>query len=171
MKKIWAPWRIGYLTEQRFQNLKKNKNKSKSFCPLCESQLTFPSLKTLVLYKGQKTFVIMNKYPYANGHLMVVPKRHVGELTKVSGAEHAEMGSLLAFCEKILHKSLECDGFNIGMNLGAAAGAGIIDHIHYHIVPRWSGDHNFMSTLAEIRVIPEDLRKTYQRLKKCFNKL
>lgn len=171
MRKIWAPWRIGYLAEQRLRNLNKTKNQSKNSCPLCEGQSASPSFQNLVLHKGQNVFVIMNKYPYANGHLMVVPKRHLGELTKLSRAEHAEIGVFLALSEKILHKSLECDGFNIGMNLGLAAGAGIIDHVHYHIVPRWSGDHNFMSTLAEIRVIPEDLRKTYQRLKKYFNEL
>lgn len=137
-------------------------------CVFCDVLKQVPSTKNLVLFRGSNAFVIMNKYPYANGHLMVIPNRHVGEFTEITRDEHMELGMLLARCHEILTKTLQCQGFNIGMNLGLEAGAGIPGHLHYHIVPRWAHDHNFMPTVAATRVIPEHMTATYKKIRKSF---
>lgn len=167
MKTLWAPWRLPYLLEASKAN--RGKSMKKSICIFCNASRGAPSVTNLVLAKGKFAYVVMNKYPYANGHLMVIPMRHVPELTKLKSDEHAELGLLLSQCSVVLKKYAHCDGFNIGMNLGEAAGAGIKDHLHYHIVPRWNGDHNFMPILADARVVPEHLEETYAKLKKYFS--
>lgn len=168
MKTLWAPWRLPYLLEagaaERGKSVKKNPP-----CIFCVATRGLPSVKNLVVSKGKLAYVIMNKYPYSNGHLMVIPKRHVSDLGKLTRAEHAELGTLLAKCARVLKAYARCDGYNVGMNLGEAAGAGIKDHLHYHIVPRWNGDHNFMPVLADARVVPEHLEETHAKLKKLFS--
>jgi ATP adenylyltransferase len=115
-------------------------------------------------------FIIMNKFPYNNGHLMVVPYRHVSEVEELKKAEHAEMMRLLCLCKKVLFKTCRPHGFNIGINQGRVAGAGIDEHIHAHILPRWNGDTNFMPTLAQTKVISISMQETYKILKKHFKK-
>lgn len=169
MKTLWAPWRLPYLLNPD-KDMKTGRS-LKNNCIFCDAVSKKESVESLVLHKGKTAFVIMNKYPYSNGHIMVIPKRHVFELKKLKPSEHAELGALLAASIEILKKYAHCDGFNLGMNLGAAAGAGIKDHLHYHVVPRWSGDHNFMPVLADVRVVPEHMHETYAKLKLHFDKL
>lgn len=172
MKRIWAPWRIGYLKDstQKKRSPKKNTRESVKLgsCVFCEAFKNLSDKKSLVLHRGRHGFVIMNKYPYANGHIMVMPVRHTADFAGLTRAEHAEMGELLAVCHRILKQTMHCDGFNIGMNIGEVAGAGIAEHLHYHIVPRWAHDHNFMPTIAETRTIPEHMDLTCRKLKKRF---
>lgn len=170
MKRLWAPWRIAYLSRDKNKTQKKSPGKKKSSrnCVFCEALKARPAAGNLVLYRGRGAYVIMNRYPYSNGHLMVIPLRHVADFTKLTKEEHAEMGELLAKCHRVLQQELHCEGFNIGMNLGAVAGAGIAGHLHYHIVPRWAHDHNFMPTIAQTRTIPEHMLTTYKKLKNKF---
>ena len=138
------------------------------FCiqPGCEC-----NWENLVLRHGKTAFIILNKYPYINGHLLVVPYRHICEFEDLTEQEYSEMQKLMGMCVKALKEQMGAMGFNIGMNLGRVAGAGIDEHLHYHIIPRWSGDHNFMAVFGEVRVISEALEKTYNKLKPEFGSL
>lgn len=155
MKYLWSPWRMAYI-----QNHKKD-----NCCPLCvaldESQCAEP----YVVAKGENVFVILNRYPYTSGHLMVVPYDHVSSLDQLSSDTRAEMMELVNHAIKVLQLVYHPEGFNVGMNIGEIAGAGIADHVHMHVVPRWGGDTNFMSSLAQTRVLPESLEETYRRIK------
>ena len=122
----------------------------------------------LVLLTGPLTLVMLNRYPYVNGHLMVAPRRHTADLAELSDPEMLELFRTVALCRDILSASCAPDGFNIGINLGKAAGAGVEDHLHLHVVPRWNGDNNFMSVVADIRVVPEALLASYDRLLPLF---
>ncbi|MGH7800345.1 MAG: HIT family protein [Thermodesulfobacteriota bacterium] len=152
MQKIWAPWRIEYLTKEREDG-----------CIFCEKPREKKDRRNLILYRGKTGFIIMNRYPYSNGHLMAVPYRHLRELTQLNQKERLELMNLTTRCVEIL-KDFKTEGFNIGMNIGKAAGAGIDDHIHFHVVPRWSGDTNFMPVIGDIKVIPEYLDQSYLKL-------
>lgn len=163
MKKLWAPWRLEYIVNDLM-----NPKKKKKGCIFCAAAQAKADAKSLVLFRGTHAYVIMNKYPYTNAHLMVIPNRHVGEFTQLTGAEHEEMGRLLSFSVAVLKKKLRAQGFNIGMNLGKAGGAGIREHVHYHILPRWVGDHNFMPLVGGVRVMLEYLQETYAKLKREF---
>jgi ATP adenylyltransferase len=169
MKTLLAPGRMAYLLNAKDENTPKSP--AKTNCIFCEAGRAKIDASTLVLYQGKKSYVIMNKFPYSNGHLMVIPKRHLSDLSKLKSDEHAELGLLLGHATNILKKYGRCDGFNLGMNLGAAAGAGVKDHLHYHIVPRWNNDHNFMPVFADTRVVPELLHDTYRKLKPLFDKI
>lgn len=124
--------------------------------------------ETLLLLRGKRCFVIMNRFPYNNGHLMVSPYEHIGELEDVGDDTLLEMMQMTKRMKNVLQKAINAEGFNIGINLSRCAGAGLPGHIHLHIVPRWSGDTNFMTLMGKIRVIPEDLRKTYDKIKLCL---
>ncbi len=167
MKKLWAPWRLEFILHPEKQKPKTRQGES-IFKALSKQ---IPSYKNLLLYKGQTAFVLMNKFPYSNGHLLVLPFRQINDLAKLNVAEHAEIGQLLALSTRILKRVMRPEGFNVGLNLGKAAGAGILDHLHYHIVPRWAGDTNFMPIFAETKVLPEHLRATYEKIKKEFDKI
>jgi ATP adenylyltransferase len=121
-----------------------------------------------VLYRGRRNFIILNLYPYISGHMMIAPCAHIGELDSASKEDTDEMMDLAKRCQIALREIYHPDGFNVGMNLGRAAGAGIADHIHMHVMPRWAGDTNFMTTVAETRVLPEDLPTTYRKLLQKF---
>jgi ATP adenylyltransferase len=154
MKTMWAPWRIEYILGA--------KEKGCVFCNAISVN------DQLTLYKGKDTLVIMNKYPYINGHLLVAPARHVSALGEL---DQNEMGILLATVEQsvaIIKKVMRPEGFNIGLNLGRVAGAGIEEHLHFHIVPRWSGDTNALAVFADVRVIPQHLQETFELLKPHF---
>jgi len=159
MRVLWAPWRMDFILGAR---------KGIDGCIFCDLPKQKKSVKNLVLHKGKKAFVMLNRYPYSNGHLMVVPFRHVADFGKINQQEHQELGSLMGRSITALKKGLHVDGINIGMNLGKVAGAGIDDHVHYHVVPRWLGDSNFMPVIGKARVVPESLKDTYKRLAKCF---
>jgi ATP adenylyltransferase len=157
MKTMWAPWRMEYILG--------DKENGCIFCKALSEQ------DNLTLYKGKATLVVMNKYPYINGHLLVAPIRHISTLDQLS---KSEMGNLLKTVEQsvaILKKVMTPDGFNVGLNLGKVAGAGVEEHLHFHIVPRWFGDTNALTVFADVRVIPEHLITTYNNLKPHFEKL
>jgi ATP adenylyltransferase len=156
MRYLWAPWRMDYIVG------KKGKG-----CFLCQRQKEGEDEASLVLSQGTYAFVMMNKFPYNNGHLMVVPKRHCLDLNQLDERELKELFHLLKLSTGILKRSLHPHGFNIGINIGKVGGAGE-EHLHFHIVPRWSGDTNFMPILGETKVIPEYLAKTYQQLHSAF---
>ncbi|MBS3917316.1 MAG: HIT domain-containing protein [Deltaproteobacteria bacterium] len=156
MKHLWAPWRMDYILRR--------KEKGCIFClhPRCDGDRD-----NLILYRGNHAFVMMNRYPYNNGHLMVVPRRHCIDLESLNHFESKELFELLSASIRVLKKSLSPEGFNIGVNIGKVGGAGE-DHIHFHIVPRWPGDTNFMPILGETKIVPEYLSNTYQRLHSAF---
>ena len=159
MKNLWAPWRMDYILQ-----------KKKKGCIFCNKPKQGEDEKNLILWKGNYTFVIMNKFPYNNGHLMVVPKRHCIGLDQLGDEEIQELSFVLKACLRILKGCLHPQGFNLGMNIGKAGGAGE-KHIHFHILPRWTGDTNFMPVLSETKIIPEYLDRTYQKLRAAFKNL
>ena len=159
MKVLWAPWRIQYITGDKEEG-----------CIFCTKPKERNDKKNLILYTGETGFIIMNRYPYSNGHLMAVPYKHTNNLSDLTQEERLELANLTIKCTDIL-QAIRPDGFNIGMNLGRAGGAGIDDHLHYHIVPRWNGDSNFMSVIADVRVMPEYLEETYETLSKHLKSL
>lgn len=160
MKQLWCPWRIEYILGPKPDE-----------CVFCLPETTQEDEERLVLYRGKKNFVIMNKYPYNNGHLMVTPFRHVMNICDLTQEESFEIMQLLQSCTAILQKRFSPQGVNIGLNLGEAAGAGIREHLHFHLVPRWNGDSSFMAVMDEVRVVPEHLHSTYAALKPFFTDL
>ncbi len=160
MDRLWAPWRLSYVTAASVPPTE---------CVFCNAQSGQQA--DLVLFRGQHCYVILNLYPYNNGHLMVVPNRHLSTLEALRPDEQAEMMRLVRLSEMALNEAYHPHGINVGINLGKAAGAGIENHLHVHFVPRWSGDTNFMTAVAETRVLPEDLAATVSRLRPIFDRL
>ena len=146
-------------------------HKDEEGCVFCEAQDMPDGPVNLILYRGQQTFVILNRYPYTSGHLMVVPYIHTAALQGLEPQARAEMMELATQIMSMLSKEYHAQGFNVGINIGEAAGAGITEHVHLHVVPRWTGDTNFMSSLGETRVLPETLEDTYQRLKSTWKQM
>lgn len=159
MERLWAPWRMDYIRA----------NCDEEGCVLCLGDCPEEDRGRLVLQRGEHAYVIMNRYPYSNGHLMIAPYRHLADPDGLSDGEVLEMHRLLVRCRMVLQECLAPQGFNVGLNLGQAAGAGIADHMHLHVVPRWSGDTNFMTVLGEVRVVPEHLEATYAELSRAFS--
>jgi len=159
VKNLWTPWRMAYI---------EGKEGKKGGCIFCAAQDKPFSKDDLILYRDPILTVLMNRFPYSNGHLLVAPSRHLAEITELNHEENSRLAAMLQQCTVILKKHLRPDGFNIGLNLGKVAGAGIADHLHYHIVPRWEGDHNFMTVLDEVRTIPEHIDNTFARLQPEF---
>tara|TARA_B100000427_G_C15476236_1_gene580893 strand:- start:109 stop:600 length:492 start_codon:yes stop_codon:yes gene_type:complete len=157
---LWAPWRMDYI-----ENPKKEKD---VFLNKINSS---DDKQNLVLHRAESSFVTMNLYPYNNGHLMVVPYKKYDDMTKLNTQILAEIMCLSQSSMKILKKELKCEGFNFGLNMGKAAGAGIDDHLHFHIVPRWMGDSNFMPVTGHTKIIMENLFDTYDKLKPAFDLL
>ena len=155
MKTLWTPWRMEYI---------EGKTGREAGCIFCAAKGQPHSAKDLIVYRDGTLVVLMNRFPYANGHLLVAPARHLADLCDLSNEEHTAIGAMLSRCTGILRKTLKPDGFNLGLNLGEVAGAGLASHLHWHIVPRWHGDHNYMTVLAEVRTIPEHLANTFARL-------
>jgi len=157
MKRIWAPWRMQFI-----------RMKKPGGCFLCENPTQNDDVKNHILFRGIKNFVILNSYPYNPGHLMVAPYRHVAGLKDLTDEERNEHFEIVSRCIEVLRQEMNPEGFNVGMNLGKVSGAGMADHVHTHIVPRWQGDTNFMPVLADVKVLPEALAETYERLKGKF---
>lgn len=158
MDRLWTPWRSTYMKAK----------KEPGRCVFCDAAARNDDRETLILHRAEYCFVILNRYPYTSGHLMVAPYQHVSRLTAISEAAAAEMMRLTRRAETAIERAYQPDGLNLGMNLGEAAGAGIEEHIHMHVLPRWRGDANFMTTVSEARVIPEDLDTTYGKLSEQF---
>ena len=154
MKHIWAPWRMEYIEAEKPR-----------YCILCQKSQERADESNYILSRGVHNFVILNAYPYNPGHLMVAPYRHVGTLEEFPDDELWEHLRLVREAVAALETALSPQGFNIGINLGRAAGAGIEDHLHTHVVPRWAGDTNFMTVVPDVRVLPEALAETYRKLK------
>jgi len=154
MERLWAPWRNDYLIRPK-----------RDVCIFCEQG---SDRDLLILRRTSLTRIMLNRYPYANGHLLVAPERHTADLGSLSEGEMLELFRGAALCRRLLARASAPDGFNLGMNLGKAGGAGVEDHLHLHVVPRWNGDNNFMSVIADCRVLPEALLATYDRLLPLF---
>ncbi len=165
MDKLWSPWRSKYI-----ESFKSDSDKSK--CIFCQMKDLDPKDQSnLLVDKGLNTFTVLNLYPYNNGHLMIVPFTHTGELSDLSKEETYEMFEKLKLAKMALSEILGPHGFNIGANIGRVAGAGIEEHIHFHIVPRWNGDTNFMPVLGEVKVISQDLLDTKNKLLDFYHKI
>ena len=143
-------------------------NNKEDGCPFCIAQEMQDSVENLIVYRGERVYVILNRYPYTSGHIMVNPFEHVATLEELAPETRAEMMELTSRCTAILKDIYKPQGFNIGANIGEAGGAGVLGHIHMHIVPRWNGDTNFMTALGQTRVLPEALEDTYERIKNGF---
>jgi ATP adenylyltransferase len=163
MEYMWAPWRMEYI--------KQAAGHEEEGCILCDHPARKDDEKNLILYHGKYNYVMMNRYPYNAGHLMVAPERHCNALEGLTDAERDEHFLIVSRCVSILRETFHCDGFNVGLNLGRVAGAGVDQHIHTHIVPRWNGDTNFMPILADTKVINEAIGDTYKMLKPKFSNL
>jgi len=160
--RLWSPWRQQYIVSRE--------SKSESTqCVFCQLQADpADDEKNFIVYRASLNYVVLNIYPYVSGHLLIVPYEHVGDLDAASQETTNELMTLTKRAQTALREAYKPSGFNIGMNLGEAAGAGFVDHIHIHILPRWTGDTNFMSTIADTRVLPEDLATTYRKLREHF---
>lgn len=156
---LWAPWRIEYIENG-------SKNEGCIFCDKCGEE---NDQSNLIVYRGQTAFVIMNRYPYNNGHLLIVPCQHTAELSTLTSKEKIELINLVQNSQDVLTEVMRPQGFNIGMNLGRLAGAGITEHLHFHVVPRWGGDTNFLPVVGHTKVVSEALEKTWEKLKKAFD--
>ena len=158
MDQLWAPWRMDLIS----------KGETPSGCLFCELPLSRDDRANLVLGRTARTFAILNKYPYNNGHLMVIPRAHANDVHALSSEDYQELCEMLRVALRLVGRAYAPQGANLGMNLGKAAGAGIAGHIHMHILPRWIADVNFMGAIGETRVLPEDLATTYKRIRAKF---
>jgi ATP adenylyltransferase len=163
MERLYTPWRMKYITST---------HKKTEACVFCAGLAKGHNhdRENFILYRGRAVFVLMNIYPYNTGHLMILPYDHVAMLSEMSAETQYEMMALATYFTELLAQLMSPDGFNIGLNLGQAAGAGIDDHLHLHLVPRWSGDSNFMPVIGETRVLPEELGDTYDRIMTLLGK-
>lgn len=155
MERLWAGWRMSYIESAR---------QGPEGCLFCRESASTSDRDELVLARGRTCFIVLNAFPYNSGHLMVAPYRHVDSFGDLEPAERDELVLMLGQAERALKREYQPQGFNMGVNLGAVAGAGVIGHLHAHLVPRWAGDTNFMPTLADTKVLPEPLSRTYDRL-------
>ena len=160
MDRLFSPWRMTYITSTGEPHA----------CVFCSARAT-PRPESLLLHQGRDCFVVLNLYPYNSGHLMVVPNRHIATLAEATPGELCEMMDLTRMAEQALTELYRPQGLNVGMNLGRAAGAGVVDHIHIHVVPRWNGDSNFMTVVGETRVLPEAILQTAERLRPVFQRI
>lgn len=156
METMFAPWRMEYLVCEKQEG-----------CVFCKCSTRCDEY---IVFEGKTCFVMLNRYPYVNGHLMIIPQRHLGDISELTMEERSEIFALLDTSVKVLRDAMKPNGFNVGMNLGKAAGAGIAEHVHVHVIPRWEGDTNFMSVVGHVRVVPEDLATTAEKLAPLFRK-
>jgi ATP adenylyltransferase len=161
LERLWATWRMKYM---------RSIGKPTHACIFCEIPSNPDGPQNLVVHRGETCYIVLNLFPYNNGHAMVIPYRHLAELTELTDAERLEMMQLASLMQRSLTESLEPHGFNLGMNLGRVAGAGIPGHLHLHIVPRWLGDTNFMPAIGETKVLPEGIEDTYHRIRAAIQR-
>jgi len=160
MKRIWSPWRSAFVQSKERSN----------YCIFCSALKQTDGEENLVISRNKRTFIILNRFPYTTGHLMVVPFEHKPSYEDLNTGSRSELMEMINMATIILRQVYQPEGFNIGANLGLPAGAGVADHVHFHIVPRWIGDANFMSTIGEVRVLPEDLAESYRKIKTAWDK-
>lgn len=158
MKRLWSPWRMEYIQTST----------PKDECPFCSALTSSTPSDHFLVHKGEKAFVILNRYPYTTGHVLILPLEHRENMRELEPETRAEMMELINYALGVLEKIYHPEGFNIGLNMGEAAGAGIPKHLHWHIVPRWAGDTNYMTAVGDVRVMPETLQDTYQRIKTAW---
>jgi ATP adenylyltransferase len=165
MDRLWSPWRLEYVTS----------NNADTGCVFCDARRSSerrpPDPASLIVYERKTCYVILNLYPYNNGHLLIVPYRHTPSIASLTTEEAHETADLMQLCERALLEAYQPHGVNVGVNLGKPAGAGVLEHVHVHVVPRWNGDTNFMTVVGETRVLPEELPQSAARLKPIFLKL
>jgi ATP adenylyltransferase len=161
MDHLWSPWRYRYATRTALENA--------GACVFCEKQRSPLDEENLIIYRARANFVVVNLYPYTSGHIMIVPYAHVASLEECAEETATEMMTLARRGEAIIRRIYRAPGMNIGFNIGEAAGAGVAGHLHMHLVPRWAGDANFLTTIGETRVLPEDLHETWSRLREAFS--
>ncbi|MBF0521562.1 MAG: HIT domain-containing protein [Candidatus Omnitrophica bacterium] len=161
MQHLWAPWRVGYITDAQ---------KHKKGCVFCRMLKDKKDEKSQILIRREFSFVVLNIFPYNNGHLLILPNRHVDDLSKLSQKEKQELWGLLEETKDLLDRTLKPAGYNIGINLGRIAGAGFPGHLHIHVVPRWNGDANFMPVVAHTKVISQSLNELYKLLNDAYKK-
>ena len=159
MERLWTPWRRAFV---------EGTDKRSGECFLCEAPRAADDKETLILMRGNAVYVLLNLYPYNSGHLMVAPYAHTGDLPGLDAHAAAELMHVTQRSVGVLKQAYQPDAFNVGLNLGEVAGAGVPDHLHIHVVPRWSGDTNFMPVIANTKVLPESLEQTYERLRPYF---
>jgi len=162
MEWLWAPWRMAYM---------KNIDRKETGCVFCSKPAAAADRENLILYRGNRCFVVMNLYPYNNGHLLIIPNAHIADICNLDKETSDEAWGLVCASKKVLTGAFHPDGFNIGINQGRSAGAGIDQHMHVHIVPRWSGDTNFMPVTGEVKVISQALHETYDGLYPGFQSI
>jgi ATP adenylyltransferase len=160
MDYLWAPWRMAYIEVKQPEG-----------CVFCTKPAQEDEREQLLLYRGERCFILMNLFPYNNGHLMVAPFRHTADLVGLSAEEQAELMRLTRYCVRVLETAFRPEAYNIGMNLGKTAGAGVAEHLHMHVVPRWNGDTNFMPVLGETKVLPDALFSSYDKLRVAIEEL
>jgi ATP adenylyltransferase len=160
MDQLWAPWRMQYI---------QGVDDKKDGCIFCIFPQEENDRKNLILFRGKHNFVIMNRFPYNNGHLLIIPYQHLADCARLDDAASLELWKMTLLCKAVLNLKFHPEGFNIGMNLGRAAGAGIDQHIHMHIVPRWNGDTNFMPAVGQVKVISQSLDEAYEQLLPVFS--
>ena len=160
MDHVWAPWRMKYIQET-----------SKKGCFFCEGVKQEDDVDNLIVKRGEFAFVMLNRYPYTSGHLLIVPYAHVASMEDLPIETKTEMMVLITEAIQVLKQEYGADGFNVGANLGSIAGAGVADHLHFHVVPRWNGDTNFMTSVGNARVLPEELVDTQKRIKERWSKV
>ena len=155
MDRLWSPWRFRYISSAP----------ASQGCIFCEKHVNAQDQQNLILHRAQHNYVLLNLYPYTNGHLMIAPYAHVATLEELAGEAATEMMRLAQRADALLRERYRAPGINLGMNIGACAGAGVAGHIHMHVLPRWPGDANFMTTVGETRVLPEDLNDSWEKLR------
>jgi ATP adenylyltransferase len=160
MKRIWSPWRSQFVQSK----------KKPSGCIFCNALKKKDDVENLIIARSELAFVILNRYPYTTGHVMIVPFQHKPSYEELDRATRNELMEMINRTTMVLRQIYQPEGFNVGANLGLPAGAGVAEHVHFHIVPRWIGDANFMSTIGEVRVLPEDLTETYRKVKEGWLK-
>jgi len=159
MDHLWTPWRFQHVSSSHLE----------SECVFCRLLSEQQDRQNLILLRKKNSYLLLNRYPYTTGHLLVVTRRHIATLTEASPEELVEIIQLASCCENVLFRAYQPDGFNVGCNLGKSAGAGVVGHLHLHMVPRWEGDANFVSVVGETRLVPEDLQQTYDKLLPYFS--
>lgn len=162
MQQLWAPWRMAYINQSG-----ENQSGEEEGCIFCTKPQHDPAqdAEQLIVYRGERAFVMMNLYPYNTGHLLIAPYEHTGSLEWVAPEASAELILLTQRCQAAIRAAMRPDGFNLGINEGKVAGAGFADHVHLHLVPRWNGDTNFMPVIGDVKVIPEFLQQTYAKIR------